>query len=172
MKSQVDKHQSHAPIYQLRDQVWLSTDNLHLPRKSKKLSEKWIRPYPVVRMVGTHAAELRLPCFMWIHLVINISHLKPYKERLPGQSTVHPGPMEVTEDRDEEYEVEQIVDSRWKGQHLEYLIHWKGYPEEEHTWEPAGNLTHAKEAIADFHQKMPQVPWKLWMVYLDFLSLF
>ena len=34
---------------------------------------------------------------------------------------------------------------------LEYLIHWKSYPEEEHTWEPAGNLTHAKEAIADFH---------------------
>ena len=172
MKSQADKHQSHAPIYQPGDQVWLSTDNLRLPQKSKKLSEKWIRPYLVVRMVGTNAAELRLPHFMWIHLVINISHLKPYKERLPGQSTVCPGPMEVTEDRDEEYEVEQIVDSRWKGQHLEYLIHWKGYLEEEHTWEPAGNLTHAKEAIADFHQKMPQVPWKLWMAYLDFLSLF
>ena len=46
------------------------------------------------------------------------------------------------------------------------------YPEDEHTWEPAGNLTHATEAIAEFHQKMPQVPWKLWMAYLDFLSLF
>ena len=36
--------------------------------------------------------------------------------------------MEVTEDREEEYEVEQIIDSRWKGWCLEYLIHWKGYP--------------------------------------------
>ena len=80
--------------------------------------------------------------------------------------------MEVTEDRDEEYEVEWIVDSHWKGQHLEYLIHWKGYPEEECTWEPAGNLTHAKEAIVDFHQTMPQAPWKLQMAYLDFPSLF
>ena len=80
--------------------------------------------------------------------------------------------MEVTEDRDEEYEVEWIVDSCWKGQRLEYLIHWKGYPEEERTWEPAGNLTHAKEAITDFHQTMPQALWKLWMAYLDFLSLF
>ena len=107
-----------------------------------------------------------------VHPVINISCLKPYKEHLPGQSTVHPGPIEVTEDRDEEYEVEWIVDSHWKGQRLEYLIHWKGYPEEERTWEPAGNLTHAKEAIADFHQTMPQALWKLQMAYLDFPSLF
>ena len=79
--------------------------------------------------------------------------------------------MEVTEDRDEEYEVEWIVDSHWKGQCLEYLIHWKGYPEEECTWEPAGNLTHAKEAIADFHRTMPQALQKLRMAYLDFLSV-
>ena len=80
--------------------------------------------------------------------------------------------MEVTEDRDEEYEVEGIMDSCWKGQHLEYLIHWKGYPEEERTWEPAGNLTHAKEAIAEFYQNMPQAPQKLWTASMDFLSLF
>ena len=151
MKSQVDKHCSNIPIYQPGDQVWLSTDNLCLPWKSKKLSEKWIGPYPVVKMVGTNTVELHLPHSMQIHPVINISHLKPYKECLPGQSTICPGPMEVTEDRDKEYEVERIVDSCWKGQHLVYLIHWKGYPEEECTWEPAGNLTHAKEAIVDFH---------------------
>ena len=111
MKSQGDKHRSNAPIYQPGDQVWLSTDNLHLPQKSKKLSEQWIRPYLVVKMVGTNAVKLHLPCSMQIHPVINISCLKSYKECLPGQSTVRPGPMEVTEDRDEEYEVERIVDS-------------------------------------------------------------
>ena len=45
MKSQGDKHRSDTPIYQPGDQVWLSTDNLCLPWKSKKLSERWIRPY-------------------------------------------------------------------------------------------------------------------------------
>ena len=123
-------------------------------------------------MVGTNAVKLHLPHSMWIHPVINISCLKPYKECLPGQSTVCPGPMEVTEDRDEEYEVEQIVDSCWKGWRLEYLIHWKGYLKEERTWKPAGNLTHAKEVIADFHRKTPQALQKLQMAYLDFLSLF
>ena len=86
-------------------------DNLYLPRKSKKLSEKWIRPYLVVKMVGMNTVKLCLPHSMRIHLVINISHLKPYEEHLAGQLTVHPGPMEVTEDRKEEYEVEQIIDS-------------------------------------------------------------
>ena len=107
-------------------------------------------------MVGTNAVKLRLPHSMWIHPVINISHLKPYKECLSGQSTVHSGPMEVTEDRNEEYKVEWIVDSHWKGRCLKYLVHWKGYLEEECTWEPAGNLIHAKEAITDFHQTMLQ----------------
>ena len=64
MKSQADKHRSNTPIYQPGDQVWLSTDNLHLPQKSKKLSEKWIRPYPVVKMVETNAVKLCLPCVM------------------------------------------------------------------------------------------------------------
>ena len=105
----------------------------------------------MVKIVGTNTVELHLPHSMQIHPVINISHLKPYKECLPRQLTIRPGPMKVTEDREEEYKVEWIVDSRWKGWHLECLIHWKGYPEEEHTWEPTGNLTHAMEAIAEFH---------------------
>ena len=43
MKSQADKHCSTAPIYKIGDQVWLSTDNLHmLNRASKKLTKRWI----------------------------------------------------------------------------------------------------------------------------------
>ena len=53
---------------------------------------------------------------MRIHPVVNISRVKPYRERLPGQPVTAPGPSNVTEDRDEEYEVERIVDSRYKRQ--------------------------------------------------------
>ena len=48
---------------------------------------------------------------MRIHPVVNISHIKPYRERLPGQPVSAPGPSTVTEDCEEEYEVEYIVDS-------------------------------------------------------------
>mmetsp|Transcript_8379 Transcript_8379/g.12989 ORF Transcript_8379/g.12989 Transcript_8379/m.12989 type:complete len:94 (-) Transcript_8379:35-316(-) len=46
----------------------------------------------------------------------------------------------------EEYEVEKVVDHRYRktafpdGSHDEYLIKWKGYPSSENTWEPESNL--------------------------------
>ena len=48
---------------------------------------------------------------MKIHPVVNISRVKPYKERLEGQPTFKPSPVQVTEHREIEFEVESIIDS-------------------------------------------------------------
>ena len=109
---------------------------------------------------------------MKIHQVVNISQVKPYKERLPGQPLQKPGPITVTEDYDVEYEVDYIVDFHWKGKQLEYLVHWSGFNEEDHTWEPEGQLDNACDIIIDFHQANPSAPQKLRMLYIDFLGLF
>ena len=109
---------------------------------------------------------------MKIHPVVNISQVKPYKKRLEGQPTFKPGPVQVTEDKEVEFEVESIIDSQWKGRCLEYLVHWKGYSEEDHTWEPKGNLSNALEAIKDFHHSNPNAPHTLNMLQVDFYSLF
>ena len=109
---------------------------------------------------------------MKIHPVVNISQVKPYKEHLESQPTFKPGPVQVTEDREIEYEVETIIDSRWKRNHLEYLVHWKGYSEEDCTWEPKGNLSNALDAIKDFHRSKPNSPRSLNMSQADFYSLF
>ena len=158
MKVQADKHRSEAPSYMAGDKVWLSTNNLRLTRPSKKLSERWLGPYEILSMKGSNAVELRLPKSMRIHPVVNISRVKPYKERLPGQPVDRPGPVLVTEDRDDEYEVDYLVDSRLKGRSMEYLVHWKGYPEEDRTWESAKNLANAKEVVASFHIQFPNAP--------------
>ena len=110
---------------------------------------------------------------MRIHPVVNISRIKPYHNRLPGQPVSTLGPSNVTEDRDEEYEVEFIVDSRYKGKRLEYLVHWKGWPDTDQTWEPVSNLGNAGDAVRDFHASHPSAPRCLHSISpFDFLQLF
>jgi Chromo (CHRromatin Organisation MOdifier) domain len=172
MKLQADKHQSPAPEYKVGQQVWLSTDHLRmLNQPSKKLMERWIGPYDVLR-VAPNAVELKLPKSLWIHPVVNVSWVKPYLRSLPGQPVLHPGPIHVTEDRDEEYEVDYIVDSRLYKGGLQYLVHWKGYGEEERTWEPASHLANAPELVAAFRKRNPSAPRRLRMPITSFNSLF
>ncbi len=41
---------------------------------------------------------------------------------------------------------------------LEYLVKWKGYLNEEATWELADNLEHTHRKVQAFHKKKPSVP--------------
>ena len=171
--TQTNRHHSDALAYTVGDQVWLSTNNLQLPRASRKLSERWLGPYSITKLVGTNAVELRLPCSMRIHPVVNVSRVKPYRKRLPGQPVTAPGPSNVTEDRDEEYEVKSIIDSRYKGRRLEYLVQWKGWSATDRTWEPVSNLGNAAEAVRDFHAAHPAAPSRLRSISpFTFLQLF
>ena len=123
MKSQANKHRSTAPIYKIGDQVWLSMNNLQmLNRASKKLTEKWIGPYEISSVLP-NTVELKLLKTLRIHPVVNISRVKPYLGPLPGQPVSRPGLIHVTEDCDEEYKVNAIIDSRiYKGKSNTWCI--------------------------------------------------
>ena len=171
--TQTNHSRSDAPSYAVGDRVWLSTDNLRLPRASRKLSERWLGPYSITKLVRTNAVKLRLPRSMHIHLVVNISHVKPYHDHLLGQPVSAPGPSNFTEDCDAEYEVDYVMDSRYKGKRLEYLIHWKGWSDTDRTWEPVSNLGNTAAAVRDFHASHPSAPRRLHGISLfDFLQLF
>ena len=172
MKIQVDKHWNPAPDYKVSQQVWLSTDNLHMiNRASKKLTEKWIGPYEVTQ-VTPNAVELRLPKTLRIHPVVNVSCVKPYLGPLPGQPVSQPGLIQVSEECNEEYKVDYIVASHIYRHQLQYLVHWKGYEEHERTWEPASNVKNAPLVVERFYKENPSAPRKLRMTQLDFDSLF
>ena len=172
MKVQADRHQNPAPDYKVGQQVWLSTDNLRmLNRASKKLTEKWIGPYEVTR-VTPNAVKLKLPKTLRIHLVVNVSCVKPYLGPLPGQPMSQPSPVQVSEEHDEEYKVDYIVASRIYRRQLQYLVHWKGYEEHKHTWKPASNVKNAPLEVERFYKENPSAPRKLCMAQSDFDSLF
>ncbi len=64
-----------------------------------------------------------------------------------------------------EYEVEAIIDSAVYGQQannqmpdLYYLVLWKGYPEEENTWEPSSAVIYLRKLISTFHKEHLEKP--------------
>ncbi|EAN30750.1 Chromo (CHRromatin Organization MOdifier) domain protein [Theileria parva strain Muguga] len=58
--------------------------------------------------------------------------------------------MSETENDDDEFEVEDVLDFKYVKGKPKYLIKWKGYPPEDNTWEPEENMTH----LPDFANKM------------------
>ncbi len=53
-----------------------------------------------------------------------------------------------------EFEVENILDvrsvHRGRGQRVEYLVKWAGYPVFDSTWEPLSNLTNCESILSAF----------------------
>ena len=111
MKLNANKHCSAVPTYEIGQQVWLATENLQLTCTSQKLSERWLGPYTVISLAGPNAIKLKLPRSLQIHPVVNISQIKPYHGSMEGQTLNQPGLVHMTEDRDNKWEVDHIVDS-------------------------------------------------------------
>ena len=87
--------------------------------------------------------ELDLPPDWKIHNVFHVSLLKPCPVGATFDDSLYfrPGPISGTTDK---YIVERLLDKRTVGsenQRWECLIHWRGYPAYEATWEPESNLT-------------------------------
>ena len=98
--------------YQTGDLFWLNTKNIRTCRPCKKLDDKWIGPFKVLKTVGSCACHLELPHTLKIHSVFHVSllHLTPANP-IPGQSNEHPGPV-IGQDTDKEFQVEEILDSK------------------------------------------------------------
>lgn len=99
---------------------------------------------------------------MRIHPVFHVSLLRRF---VPDPISTRPPPENppslVMPDGTEEYEAEEILESRrtpvgcGRRKVLEYKVKWKGYPLSESTWEPADNVTNSPELIAEFYRKNP-----------------
>jgi len=79
MKKYVDKRRSDAEEYKAEDLVMLSTKDLKyqmVGRRTEKLTERFVGPYKIKKIVSSNAVELELPSTVKIHPVVNVSRIR------------------------------------------------------------------------------------------------
>ena len=148
--------------YAVGDEVLLSTKDLALAadpahRRADKLTARFVGPFKVIRVINDNAYELELPPQLRIHPVQNISKLRRYR-RSPAVFDGRPVPIDrpppdiIDPAGDAEFHVERILAQRRVGRRMQYLVKWKGYPNEDSSWEPRANL-HCPDLLAEFEQQ-------------------
>lgn len=159
MKRYYDRTKKESRKYNIGDEVWLEGYNIKTNRPMKKLEDKRYGPFKIIEKIGKSAYKLQLPkTWRAIHPVFNEVVLSPYTAPVYTSQRKPPPPLPEIIDGEVEYNVEKILDSKVERGVLKYLVHWEGYPRSEETWEPASQLTHAQEAVKDFHKQYPSAP--------------
>jgi len=159
-KRMYDKNVKMQPTFQVGDKVLLRHDNIATIAPSKKLSTKFLGPFLVISQLSDVVYRLKLPKTLRIHNVFHVSLLERYcEDTIVGRRHTIPS-LIVTPDGDLEYEVQQILDSRFFGRwkKLQYLVSWTRYGPEENSSEPASNLKNALDIVAEFHMLHLQAP--------------
>ncbi len=147
-------------------QIWLNSKYIKTKR-IKKLESKFVGPFWVVHAVGKQVYKLELPTKLKIYNVFHVSLLE-YDTTKKGQVDNKALPelekeLKFESRGNKKYEIEAIINSTMYSLQANnqmtgfyYLVLWKGYPEEEHTWEPSSAVIHLRKFISTFRKKHPE----------------
>ena len=134
MKRQVNRSRKETEEYRVGDKVLISIKDFSMEfmkRETKKLMEKFIRPYVVRKIVSQNVVELKLPALLRIHLIVNVRRIVKYREQVEEQKKIPLPSVEIASEK--EYKVENFLDRQERRGKMKYLVKWKGYMAEENT---------------------------------------
>ena len=155
MKRFADRHRKEVS-YQVGDRVFLSSRNIVTSRPSKKLEDKMLGPYTILRKVD-ESYELELPESLRVHPVFAPNLLrKDSNDPLPGQ--VQDSPPSIETPKGKEWELEDIVNSRWHYNRLQYQCQWTGERARDLQWYNTDGCEFEGSAdiVKDFHDRHPR----------------
>ena len=78
MKKYTDRKRGEVDKYKVGDLVMLSTKDLRyqmVGRRTEKLTERFIGPYRIKKIVLSNVVELELPSTIKIYLIVNVSRI-------------------------------------------------------------------------------------------------
>jgi len=153
-----NQRRSPAPVFQPGDQVYLDASDIKMTRPSPKLSHRRLGPFEIERQVGPLAYRLKLPHRLrQLHPVFNVVKLSTALDNLiPGRKPRAPPPPIVV-DGEPEWEVLEVLDSRWHWRRFQFLIKWKGFSREHNSWEVASDVK-VPDLIMEYYRKHPAAP--------------
>jgi len=70
---------------------------------------------------------------------------------------------------EEEWEVEEILNSRWYQRRFQFLVKWKGFSREHNSWEVASDVK-APDLVTEYYWKHPATPRHIY--WTDFDTIF
>ena len=104
--------------YQVGDKMFLSSQNIVTSRPSKKLNDKMLDLYVILKKVD-ESYKLDLSQSLRIYSVFALNLLrKDFNDSLPGQ--VQESPLSVETSKGQEWELKNIVNFRWHYNRLQY----------------------------------------------------
>ena len=133
--------------YQIGDQVLLSTKNLKLKKGSKKLLPRYVGPFSISKAINPVAYKLDLPKTWRVHPVFHVSLLRKYHE---NAEFIRAPPLPSVIEGELDYTVESILAHERTKAGLWFLVHWKGFPLREATWEPETHLQHCSKVLKKY----------------------
>ena len=123
-----------APDFKVDDEVFVKAQFFQTIQPSKKLFKKYLGSYKIISQPSTLSFTLQLPESMCsVHPVFHVSMLEPAISNTFSER-IQLAPALVIIDREPEYEISRIVDSkinRWQACKLLYKVIWLEYEDTE-----------------------------------------
>ena len=113
MKKYTDRKRGEVDEYKVGNLVMLSTKDLKyqmVGRRMEKLTERFVGPCKVKKIISANVVELELSSTIRIHPVVNISRIHRYIRQVEGQRKEQPAPVIIK--RKEEWKVERILNKQ------------------------------------------------------------
>jgi len=152
-------HHEKEPNLKKGDRVYLLRRNITTKWPNEKLNFKKLRPFIILERKNWLNYKIKLPEGSQIYDTFHISLLEPAPKNVrisPASEQLLLAEPDDTNEKD--YEVQKILELKYKDGQLQYRVRWKGCQPDEDTWEPTEYVNNITHLIKAFHWSNPDTP--------------